>query len=174
MSDRVNQELIANSTLIQINNFIYEVCRSICKIIIGAKVASGFLIKLHKKDEPFYCLMTNNHVITNEMIEEQEEIEIFYDNQRRRCKIILNKGERFIRDYMFLNIDAIVIEILNNDNINDFFFLLPNLDYLNDFDDLVDKKICVVQFPKGESLCHSGGKINYIVLKMVLLEVLFF
>ena len=47
--------------------------------------------------------MTNNHVISDEMIEDQEEIEIFYDNQNRRCKIILNKGERFIRDYMFLN-----------------------------------------------------------------------
>ena len=81
MSDRINEELIMNSNIIQINKFIYDVCRAICKIIIGTKVASGFLIKLYKKDEPFYCLMTNNHVISDEMIEDQEEIEIFFTEQ---------------------------------------------------------------------------------------------
>jgi hypothetical protein len=114
MSDRKNEELIMNSNIIQINNSIYDVCKSICKIIINSKVATGFLLKLYKRDEPFYCLMTNEHVITHDMVDNEEELEIFYDNQRRRNKIILNKEERFIRDYTFINIDAIVIEILNN------------------------------------------------------------
>ena len=159
MSDRKNEELIVNSHIIQINNFIYDVCKSICKIIIGTKVATGFLLKLFKKEEPFYCLMTNEHVITRDMVDNEEEIEIYYDNQRRKNKIVLNKEERFIRDYTFLNIDAIVIEILNKDNINEYFFLLPNRDYINNFDNLIDKKICVTQFPEGGSLSHSEGKL---------------
>jgi len=162
MSDRKNEELIINSNIIQINNFIYDVCKSICKIIIESKVATGFLLKLYKRDEPFYCLMTNEHVITHDMVDNEEELEIFYDNQRRRNKIILNKEERFIRDYTFLNIDAIVIEILNKDNINDYFFLLPNLDYINDFDSLLHKKISVTQFPEGGSLSHSEGELKSI------------
>ena len=112
MEDRVNQELIKDSALIPINDFLYEVFRSICKILIKGKIASGFLIKLFKNDEPLYCLMTNEHVLTSEMIENQEEIEIYYDNQRKRNKIKLNKEKRFIRDYKFLNIDAIIVEIL--------------------------------------------------------------
>ena len=162
MSDRKNEELIMNSNIIQINNFIYDVCKSICKIIINSKVATGFLLKLYKRDEPFYCLMTNEHVITHDMVDNEEELEIFYDNQRRRNKIILNKEERFIRDYTFINIDAIVIEILNKDNINDYFFLLPNLDYINDFDSLLHKKISVTQFPEGGCLSHSEGELKSI------------
>ena len=159
MEDRVNQELIKDSALIPINDFLYEVFRSICKILIKGKIASGFLIKLFKNDEPLYCLMTNEHVLTSEMIENQEEIEIYYDNQRKRNKIKLNKEKRFIRDYKFLNIDAIIVEILIKDDINDYFFLLPDLDYMNNYEELIDKKICITQFPKGESLSHSEGKI---------------
>ena len=163
MTDRENQALIMTSPLTPINNFLYEIYKSICKIIIRGRIASGFLLKLYKRDEPFYCLMTNEHVITPEMIENQEEIEIYYDNQKNRNKIVLNKEERFIRDYMFLNIDAIVIEILNKDDINDYFFLTPNLDYINDFDELVNKKISITQFPKGGGLCHSEGEIKSII-----------
>jgi len=162
MSDRENQALINPSPITPINNFLYEIIKSICKIIINGRIATGFLLKLYKKDEPFYCLMTNEHVITPEMIENQDELEIYYDNQKIRNKIVLNKEERFIRDYMFLNIDAIVIEILNKDNINDYFFLTPNYDYINDFDELIEKKISITQFPKGGSLSYSQGIIKSI------------
>jgi len=168
MTDRENQALIMTSPLTPINNFLYEIYKSICKIIIRGRIASGFLLKLYKRDEPFYCLMTNEHVITPEMIENQEEIEIYYDNQKNRNKIVLNKEERFIRDYMFLNIDAIVIEILNKDDINDYFFLTPNLDYINDFDELVNKKISITQFPKGGGLCHSEGEIKSINMNLLI------
>ena len=160
MSDRENQALIGDKNdIIPINNFFYNVCKSICKIIGKSIIATGFLIKLHRLDEPFYCLMTNKHVITNDMIENEEEIDIYYDNQQRKKTIKLDKAERFIRDYMFLNIDAIVIEILDKDDINDYFYLLPNHDYLNNFDDLVEKVVCIIQFPKGGVLSHSKGEI---------------
>ena len=162
MSGRKNEELIIDSPITQINIFYYDVCKSICKIIIKTKIATGFLLKLYKKEEPFYCLMTNEHVINQDMVDNEEEIEIYYDNQRRRNKIILNKEERFIRDYTFLNIDAIVIEILDKDNINDYFFLLPNLDYINNFDNLSKKKISVIHFPEGGSLSHSEGELRSI------------
>ena len=162
MSDRINEELIIQSPIMQIDPFIFKASKSICKILTKQKVATGFLIKLYKGDDPFYCLMTNEHVISHDLIDNKEEIEIYYANQEMRAKINLDKNERFIRDYMFINIDAIVIEILVKDKINEYFFLMPNLDYLNDYDSLLNKKICTVQFPKGGDLSYSKGEISFI------------
>ena len=42
-----------------------KVEKSLCKIIFPPKLlGSGFLIQLFKIDQPFYCLMTNEHVVT--------------------------------------------------------------------------------------------------------------
>ena len=43
--------------------------------------------------------MTNEHIIEKEMIEKKEEIEVYYNNQKKRIKITLNKEERFIQCY---------------------------------------------------------------------------
>ena len=139
-NDRINEYEINGSKIKKINSCLYEVCKSICKIFINNnKICSGFLIKLYKGDNEFYCIMTNEHLITKQMILSNEIIEIYYDNQKKRIKIELNKNERFIRDYKYINIDVTIIEILNKDNINEDYFLLPNLDY--NYNELINKEI---------------------------------
>ena len=39
-------------------------------------------------------------------------------------------------------------------------FLLPNIDYSNNFDDLKEKKIYIPQFPNGGNLSYSKGEIK--------------
>ena len=46
-------------------------------------MSSGFLIHLFKGRKEFYCLMTNEHVITKEMIEKKIIIDIYYDSQSK-------------------------------------------------------------------------------------------
>jgi hypothetical protein len=72
--------------------------------------------------------MTNEHIITKDMIEKKEEIEVYYNNQKKRIKIPLNKNERFIQSFIDINIDCTIVEILNKDNVNENYFLLPNID----------------------------------------------
>ena len=106
--------------------------------------------------------MTCEHIISNEIIEKNKTIEIYYDNQKKRIKIKLNKNERIIKNFLDFNIDCTIIEILQNDNINEGYFLLPNIDYLNNFDDLKENKIYIPQFRKGGNLSYSKGEIKNI------------
>ena len=128
-SGRRNEILIKDSNIRPINSCLFDVCPSICKIIFSNTIGTGFFIKLYKNDEALFSLMTNEHIITKDMIEKKEEIEVYYNNQKKRIKITLNEDERFIKSYKDIDIDCTIVEILNEDNINEDYFLLPNIDF---------------------------------------------
>ena len=71
--DIINEVKIKGSDIIQIDNYLYKVCKSICKIHISNKVGSGFLIKLYNGKKFIYCLMTNEHVINKEEIKSKKK-----------------------------------------------------------------------------------------------------
>ena len=131
-NERINEKIVFNSDLKKIND-LADVIKSVCKIICPGSAGTGFLIKLFIKDKPFKCLITCEHVINQKLIDSKRKIDIFYDNQNKHIQIILNE-ERFIRNYRYLNIDATVIEIIDKDNIKDYYFLKPNLNYLNGYE----------------------------------------
>ena len=163
--DRINESEIEGSEINKIDNSIYnlyKVCKSVCKIRISNRTGSGFLIKLFRENNPFYCLITNEHVIKKDEIDSNKKIEIYFDNQSEIREIELNKDKRFIRDYLYMNIDAIVIEIIKEDNINENYFLLPNLEYINGYNIFINKGIYIPQYPNGEDLSFSKGIINSI------------
>ena len=72
--DRTNEEIIPGSEMHSVNSCLYEVCRSICKIIFPNKVGTAFFIKLFKNDKPLFTLMTNEHIITKDMIEKKKQL----------------------------------------------------------------------------------------------------
>ena len=136
-----------------------------CKIsIIFQKkeiYGSGFFIKLNKNNRPLYCLMTNEHIIQKEMINSNQiqMINISYDNYQKERNIILNKNERFIKEFTFMNLDITIIEILQKDNINFNNFLITEK-IKEDYSQYKNKKILIPQFPHGGQLYYSIGIIN--------------
>ena len=151
--ERINENETYNP-LNRIDINLYNVIKSVCKIITTRINGTGFLIKLYKNNKEFYCILTNEHVITKEMIDMKQKITIIYDAQNKYKEIILNKDERFIKEYKNINIDITIIEILKDDNIKEKYFLLPAIEN----NDLIDKNIYIVQFPHGD-LSYSKGKI---------------
>ena len=131
-------------------NVLFEVYKSICKIILPNTLGTGFFIKLEKKNLPFYGILTCEHVIPEELIYSKKTIEVLYNNQKERLKITLNKNERFIRCYKYMNIDATIIEIIPKDNIDKNYFLLPNLEYLNGYEQFIGQEIYIPQYPRGK------------------------
>ena len=132
---------------------ILKASKSLCRIDISSNSFSGFLIKFLRRKKDFYCLMMNGKIITQEYLEESNSIIFYYDNGKKSNKINLNPDERYIKDFSEDKIDATIIEILANDNIEKEFFLNPDMDYINDCYELLNEDITIIQ--------NSSGKINY-------------
>ena len=126
-------------------------------------------MKLYKGDNPFYCLILNGNIINEEMLKSKEKIDINYDNDNKIIKIELNEKERFILNYKFINIDAIVIEILPKDKINENYYFLPDLEYIKDYDKLKNKRINIIEY-KNNNINNEIKSINqyeYIYLNKI-------
>ena len=76
-----NEVIIDPNSFYSLDQSITKAAKSLCKIITPNQLGSGFLIQIFKGNEKFYCLMTNEHVIKKEMVEQKLEIEIYYDSQ---------------------------------------------------------------------------------------------
>ena len=112
---------------------IFQVSKSICKIITPRKNGTGFLIKFFKGEENFFCLMSCEHIIKDELIEQKEKISFTYDNDSKEKEIILDKNERIIKTFKKdIDIDAAIVEITKSDNIDEDYFLLPNISTIYD------------------------------------------
>ena len=88
--------------------------KTICEIITDKGYGTGFFckIKYPNKYNEIYCLITNNHVITKDMLTYKENIEIKLNN--KEIKISLNLYRRIWTNE---EIDFTCIEIIKEDNI---------------------------------------------------------
>ena len=128
--DEIRNEVInKNSEIKEIDKSLHKVCKSICKIIYQNNFATGFLIKLYKEETELFCLMTNQHVITKEMIDSNEIIDVNYNYEDKWIKIKLDAHQRFIK--YDLEMDITIVEIIPDDKIKEKYFLLPNLNQKN-------------------------------------------
>ena len=145
-------------------NTVKEVSKSLCFIQTQNASGSGFLIRLFKRTQDFFCLITCEHVITREMVNQRKTIKFFYDSQKPKLReIVLNPDERLIQDFRNLNpneieydMDAIVIEIIPKDNIPEEYFLSPDIRSISNFNKLEGKTIAIIQYPLGELSYDSG------------------
>ena len=153
-NDRVNQVKINTSEIKIIDLHLVEVCKSICKITCKKKFGTGFFIKLHIDDKKLFCLMTNHHVVTKEMIDSNDVIDVRYNLEKDLEKIKLDTKKRVII-YDF-HIDITIIEIIPEDKIKNKFFLSPNLNDVN----YINQNIYIPQYPEGKNLSYSEGKIQ--------------
>ena len=131
----------------------------IVKITVEEKSSSGFLILLDKHGHNFYFLMTNENIITKDMIRNKKKITIEFDDLKEKREIKLNLDERFIKEFTDIDIDVTIIEILPKDNIKKEFFSKPNEEYTEHFRELIDKEISIIYY-QNKKLDHSFGKIR--------------
>ena len=141
----------------KINSDQLLILKSVCKIKFPNYYGLGFFIKLFKGDKPFYCLMTNEHLINADRIKSKDSVMISYNNERNVTKIILNKENRFIQNFSLLDITIVEI-IKERDRIDESYFLQP---FLDNPSDLKDKNI-FIQFFNGFSRNFSFTEIREI------------
>ena len=145
----------------KVPDFILSVSKSIVKLNIGSKTYSGFLIKLFIEETDFFCLLTVGECISSDMIERNDDVKFYYDNETKIKKISLNKNERFIKNFSDVGVNSTVIEIIPTDAINKDYFLLPVINYAHEFNELKNEEIYIVHNPKG-ILNFQNAKIKEI------------
>ena len=114
---------------------VFELMKSICKIeyyLDNIKHnGTGFfmeLLDLGKK-----VLITNFHVISERVINEQKEINLILESDKEK-RIKLDKNKRLIKCFN-KPIDAVIIEILDSDSLkDDVLFLFYDLNIFNGYE----------------------------------------
>ena len=145
-------------------NFILEkdyIIKSLCNIVYIkydiCKYSSGFFIKLNFNGKQKYFIMTCEHMIDSNMINKNETIKITYDQRTKNIKIKLDRKERIIQDFKFLNIDATLIEIIEKDIIKGEYFFSPYMDEINE---CKDKNISIANYTNENLYKEDGSFIS--------------
>jgi V8-like Glu-specific endopeptidase len=126
-------------------------------------VSTGFFMKINKINQMNF-LITCFHCIPSEYFEKKEIINIYYGKREveKNKQIKLDEDQRFIkRDEKN---DVILIEILKSDNIPDYRYLYPDLNYKNGYDLYKSKKFYLAGYPSenNDERCCSSGEIKKI------------
>ena len=128
----------------------------VCKIKVKNVFSTGFFCKISHIN----CLMTNYNVINEKYLDENEEINILLNDDKKALIIDLTiKREKyFSKEY-----DITIIEINEEDNIKEFLELDDNLYKNNEKIYYEEKSIYILHYMYGENICVSYGilgKIN--------------
>ena len=170
-NDRIKECILKDSTPFEkIDRYLSNVSKSICKINIEIKsekiIGTGFLLNFRIDQEMFYCLISNEHVIKNDMIQNNNNIYIFYDNEYKCANIKLGDKKRYIKSFNDIDLDITVVEILEDDNISKDYFLFSELETMIN-NRLINNPIYIPQYPKGKELMNARGIIKDIPLYTV-------
>ena len=159
--DKIIDEVLQNNSEIHNIPNIPKISKGTVKIEFNDRKASGFFLKCQRNKEPFHCLLTNQHVITSDMVNNKETITIKYDNENKVLQLELNPKRRIIVCFQdFYKLDVTLVEIIKDDKIKEEFYLSPKVNYNYSFNDFCGKDIQIVQYPGGNDLSYSEGKIT--------------
>ena len=143
-------------------DYIKEYCKSLCKIKIGNIVGTGFFMKSFSKrfqeNKPRF-LVTNCHVISDDMINSKQTLEIYLEHINEKREIQLDNEKRFIKCFP-KPVDITIIEILETDNLKDKVKFLKRENFHGkEYESYLSKDIIIFHHPKGEDAVCSKGKI---------------
>ena len=157
----INNEIKLNNNM-HIIKEQYNISKATVKIKIGeCGFGSGFFCRLERNNKKFYSIITNEHVVGANLVKNKEEIIILYDNEKKKLNLKLDKSDRCIFCLKELYcIDATIIEILEKDDIDNTYFLLPDDSDDENYDGYIFREIQIPQFPGGKDLNLSEGTIT--------------
>ena len=85
------EENETDNPLIQLDTDMIDATKSVCMIMTNEGNGTGFLLKTFKDNKEFFCLISNEHVITKDMIEAKQKVIIHYDKKNKTKEITLDK-----------------------------------------------------------------------------------
>ena len=149
-----------NSTRIILDQM--EKC--IWKISNSNGIGTGFFCYISDNGENLPVLITNNHVINEQIIRESSNISLSLNNDKK-TKIINIKDNRKIYTSPENQYDTTIIELIpEKDDIENEHFLELDENLYKDKPNLCNKKIYILQYPKILYDTHEAS-VSYGILK---------
>ena len=144
---------------------IEQMEKNICKIKVGTEQGTGFFCKIPFPDENHMLkvLITNNHIINNNILEKENEV-IPIDIEEKSITKYINLNNRI--KYTNIEYDTTIIELKEKDEIENYLELDEKImeDILNNNnknDKYKDETVYIIQYPEGK-LSASYGIIGSI------------
>ena len=142
---------------------LFKMERSMCKILSGEE-GSGFFCEFDNNFPIKYALFTNNHVLNEFDIKIGSKIKFEYFQESLfkssyiKKEIEINENRRILTNK---ELDYTCIELFESDGITNYFKILPQL-YSHNRDNIENNDIFILQFPHGNDISFSEGKIQSI------------
>ena len=158
---REDEQDTKHSKKLQIKK-IMKASKSICKIILELEkdnkaFGTGFFMYIFKEGKKHECLVTNYHVINENLVNSKSIIEIQINNNIHRIK--LDDSNRYIKCFK-KPIDITIIQIINSDKFKkDIDFLYYDLNYDFGYEQYLNMDIFSIQHPLGGEAEYACGKI---------------
>ena len=155
-NDNVGEYIIKIIPLKDKNTQPSKFINSICKIKVETPtetiVGIGFLLK--------FCLLFNDHILKKYIINNNDIIHIYYNNDIFSQNSSFEDSKRYIKNFKNIGLDIIVVEILEKDNIPHDYFLRNEDEIENKR--LINSNICIKQFNQDKLTDEIGNiiKIN--------------
>ena len=156
--DIKNEVYIGKAKAIKLKT-LNEIARAIVKIIITFKneifCGTGFFMEF-PKNKIINCLISNEHIISEEIIDSRIPITIELENKKQ---YIMKLDKRFIKSFKS-PIDITLIEVLDCDLFKkEVKFLKIDFNYLHGYKEYIGKNVFILQHMKGDDTQCSIGKI---------------
>ena len=134
--------------------------KSLCKIKIENHSETifglGFLLKFVIDQGYFYCLVSYDHVINSNIINNNNIISMYFNNELKSSNIKSDRNKRYVKSFIDINLDITVIEILGEDKIPGDYF--SNDEFEIDNNRLINSQIYIPLYEK-EKETNVKGKI---------------
>ena len=133
----------------------------VCKLKIEIQseniIGIGFFLKfmIDQDQEPFYFLLSNDYIIRKDIINKNNNIYVYYDNDYKVINIKLDTSKRYIKSFCEEGLGVVAVEILDEDNIPKDYFICNEIE--TDINRLINSKIYIPQYIQGKEFVR--GKI---------------
>jgi len=147
LSDLMNEEVDTGHATLIPESISEKLYNSISRIIYNGE-ATGFFMKIKLNNKEKKCLFTCFHVISDQDIQNQIIIHIYFGKKGKEShrEIELDENKRFIRAYK--EEDITLIEIIDDDRISDGKYLNPDLNY-HDYNRYLKKNFYLAGYPQN-------------------------
>ena len=162
--DKINEKNTNHAKRIVINT-LFSLADRICKILLlilnqRKVIGTGFFIKItNNNNKDFYFLVSANHVLTKDIIESEQSIEIITESGKSQ-EFDKNSRKKRIKKYL-KDLDIMGMQIFDSDEIikQKIKFLSCSTNHEEDYSDCYEKEAFILQFPNGGDLEYASGKI---------------